>query len=58
MEELLLISPRAKNIHNLFEDYYVGDSAIFNDEQEIARQIKEYELTLERKKTNTCYHWR
>lgn len=50
MEELLLSSPRAKNIHNLFEDYYVGDSAIFNDEQEIARQIKEYELTLERKK--------
>lgn len=49
MEELLLSSPKAKNVYDLFKDYYVGDSVIFNDEQLIADQLKEYQLKLVRK---------
>lgn len=49
MEELLLTSPKAKNVYQLFEEYYVGDSVIFSDEQAIADQLKDYHLTLERK---------
>lgn len=49
MEELLLTSPKAKNVYDLFEDYYVGDSVIFNDEQIIANQLEEYQLKLVRK---------
>lgn len=49
LEELLLSSPKARNLYDLFEDYYVGDSVITSDEQLIAKQLKEYDLTLERK---------
>lgn len=49
MEELLLASPKSKNVYGLFKDYYVGDSVIFNDEQVIADQLKEYQLKLIRK---------
>ncbi|GMA07298.1 transcriptional regulator [Tetragenococcus halophilus subsp. flandriensis] len=49
MEELLLTSPKAKIVYDLFEDYYVGDSVIFNDEQIIANQLEEYQLKLVRK---------
>lgn len=49
MEELLLSSPKAKNVYDLFKDYYVGDSVIFNDEQVISDQLAEYQLKLTRK---------
>lgn len=49
MEELLLSSPKAKNVYDLFKDYYVGDSVIFNDEQAISDQLAEYQLKLIRK---------
>lgn len=49
MEELLLSSPNAKNVYDLFEDYYVGESVIFSDEQVIAEHLQRYELKLERK---------
>ncbi|SFM14942.1 BglG family transcription antiterminator [Salibacterium qingdaonense] len=49
MEELLLSSPKAINIHQLFSDYYVGDSVIFTDEQTMSEELKKYDLTLERK---------
>lgn len=49
MEELLLSSPKTKNVYDLFKDYYVGDSVIFNDEQIIADQLAEYQLKLVRK---------
>ncbi|AYW48076.1 transcription antiterminator [Tetragenococcus osmophilus] len=49
MEELLLSSPKAKNVYDLFKDYYVGDSVIFNDEQVISDQLAEYQLKLIRK---------
>ncbi len=29
LEELLLASPQAKNVYELFARYYVGDSVIF-----------------------------
>lgn len=49
MEELLLSSPKALKITELFKDYYVGDSAIANDEKQIAKKIKKFELELIRK---------
>lgn len=49
MEELLLSSPKAKNVYALFEEYYVGESVIFNDEQLIADALQRYELKLQRK---------
>lgn len=49
MEELLLSSPKALRIMELFGDYYVGDSAISNDEKVIANRIKKFELKLVRK---------
>lgn len=48
-EELLLSSPNAKNVYDLFEEYFVGESVIFSDEQVIAEQLQKYELKLERK---------
>ncbi|MBU5582280.1 PRD domain-containing protein, partial [Enterococcus sp. S181_ASV_20] len=45
----LLSSPNAKNVYDLFEDYYVGESVIFSDEQVIAEHLQRYELKLERK---------
>lgn len=49
MEELLLSSPKAIKITDLFKDYYVGDSAISNDEKIIASQIEQFHLNLVRK---------
>lgn len=49
MEELLLSSPNAKNVYDLFEEYYVGESVIFSDEQLIAEHLQRYGLKLERK---------
>ncbi len=49
MEELLLSSPKPNKIIELFKDYYVGDSAISNDEKAIAERIKKYDLKLIRK---------
>jgi len=49
MEEVLLSSPKANNVYDLFKDYYVGDSVIFNDEQAISDQLAEYQLKLIRK---------
>lgn len=49
MEELLLSSPKALKINELFQDYYVGDSAIANDEKQIAKKIKKFDLQLIRK---------
>ncbi|MDT2613425.1 BglG family transcription antiterminator [Enterococcus dongliensis] len=49
MEELLLSSPNPKNVYDLFEEYYVGESVIFGDEQIIAEYLQHYELRLERK---------
>lgn len=48
-EELLLSSPNAKNVYDLFEEYYVGESVIFSDEQLIAEHLQQYDLRLERK---------
>nr|WP_275579564.1 PRD domain-containing protein [Jeotgalibacillus terrae] len=49
MEELLLSSPKALKIHQLYNDYYVGDSVIFSDEQVIGDELKKFDLILERK---------
>lgn len=49
MEELLLSSPKAKNVSELYEEYYVGDTVIFNDEQMISEKLKQYNLELVRK---------
>ena len=49
MEELLLSSPQALKILDLFAEFYIGDSAISNDERVIARRIQPYELKLVRK---------
>ena len=50
IEELLLISPQAKNVDELFERYYVTDYVIFNDEQLIAKELEKFDLKLVRKK--------
>lgn len=50
MEELLLSSPKAINVYQLFSRYYVGDSVSFNDEQIMSEELKKYNLVLERKK--------
>ncbi|QXE01889.1 PRD domain-containing protein [Terribacillus sp. DMT04] len=49
MEELLLSSPKPISIYHLFSDYYVGESVIFNDEQIMSKELKKYNLVLERK---------
>nr|WP_239094458.1 PRD domain-containing protein [Bacillus sp. B15-48] len=49
MEELLLASPKAINIYHLFSHYHVGDSVVFNDEQLMSEELKNYNLVLERK---------
>ncbi|MFR3684325.1 MAG: BglG family transcription antiterminator [Enterococcus sp.] len=50
MEELLLSSPKAKSVYDLYEEYYVGESVIFADEQIISEKLKKYNLELVRKK--------
>ncbi len=47
MEELLLSSPNAKNVYDLFEEYYVGESVIFSDEQIISEHLQRYDLKLD-----------
>lgn len=49
MEELLLSSPKPINVFSLFGNYYVGDSVVFNDEQLMSEELKQYNLILERK---------
>lgn len=49
MEELLLSSPKALKIAELFDAYYVGDSAIASDEKLIASRIAKFHLKLIRK---------
>lgn len=49
MEELLLCSPKAINVYQLFSRYYVGDSVSFNDEQIMSEELDKYNLVLERK---------
>ncbi|WP_440897927.1 BglG family transcription antiterminator [Amphibacillus sp. Q70] len=49
MEELLISSPKPINIYHLFSHYYVGDSAVSNDEQIMSEELKKYNLILERK---------
>ena len=49
MEELLLSSPKALKVIDLYQTYYVGDSAIANDEKIIAERISAYDLQLIRK---------
>lgn len=45
----MLASPQAKNVYELFARYYVGDSVIFSDEQQLSEDLKKYDLTLKRK---------
>ncbi len=49
MEELLLSSPRATNVYQLYEKFFVGDSVISSDEQLISKELAQYNLSLERK---------
>lgn len=49
MEELLLASPKALKIRQLYNDFYVGDSTIANDEKIIYERLKNYNLKLTRK---------
>lgn len=49
MEELLLSAPKALKISDIFQDYYIGESAIANDEKQIAKKIKKFDLELVRK---------
>ncbi|WP_208560071.1 BglG family transcription antiterminator [Marinilactibacillus kalidii] len=49
MEELLLYSPKARNINELYADYFVSETVIFNDEQFIAEELKAYNLKLVRR---------
>ncbi|WP_368646208.1 transcription antiterminator [Alkalibacterium putridalgicola] len=48
IEELLFISPVAKNISEIYEKYYVSDTVISSDEKIIANNFKRYNLKLER----------
>ncbi|MFL2098592.1 transcription antiterminator [Marinilactibacillus psychrotolerans] len=49
MEELLLYSPKARNVNELYSDYFLSETVIFNDEQIIADELKQYNLQLVRK---------
>lgn len=49
MEELLLYSPKARNVNELYSDYFLSETVIFNDEQLIAEELKQYNLELVRK---------
>lgn len=48
MEELLLSSPKFKNIHDLYEEYFVSESVISTDEAIISKDLAEYNLVLKR----------
>ncbi len=49
LEELLLSSPNPIKVHNLYSDYYVGDSVTTNDEQVLSEQLEQYNLVLKRR---------
>lgn len=49
MEELLLSSPKALKVIDLYQPYYVCDSVIANDEKIIAERISAFDLKLIRK---------
>lgn len=49
LEELLLSSPKALKVIDLYKNYSIGDSAIANDEKIIAECIKNFDLALVRK---------
>lgn len=49
MEELLLASPKWLKLSQLYEDFYVGDSTIANDEKVINKRLSNYNLKLARK---------
>lgn len=47
--ELLLAAPNTKKVYDLFEDYYLSESAISTDEQWISEALKEFDLELVRR---------
>jgi len=49
MEVLLLSAPKPISIYNLYSDFYVGDSVVFNDEQLMSKELNKYNLVLKRK---------
>lgn len=49
IEKLLLKSPQAININNLYDEYYVSDTVIFNDEKVICEVLEEFNLEYVRK---------
>lgn len=49
MEKLLLYSPKEIPIYELYSEYYVGDSVVFNDELVISEILQKYQLKLIRK---------
>lgn len=49
IEQLLLKSPQSININNLYDEYYVSDTVIFNDEKVICEILKEFKLEYVRK---------
>ena len=49
MEELLLASPKWLKLSQLYEDFYVRDSTIANDEKAINKRLSNYNLKLARK---------
>jgi transcriptional antiterminator len=52
MEELLLRSPNEKNIFELYEQYYISESVIANDEKLISKILEKYDLELIRNNFN------
>lgn len=49
MEELLLISPKRKNIFSLYQPFYVSETVISSDEKLISEALQRFELTVSRK---------
>lgn len=49
MEKLLLYSPKEIPIYELYSEYYVGESVVFNDEIIISGILEKYDLELVRK---------
>lgn len=49
MEELLLISPKRKNIFSLYQPFYVSETVINSDEKLISEALQRFELTVSRK---------
>lgn len=49
IEKLLLKSPQPININNLYDEYYVSDTVIFNDEKVIYEILEQFNLEYVRK---------